>query len=131
MRPAMGPNRVFFPQAAVDQWLSEGRLEVIERELCISSHPRRYRLVEAAYVVAEVTGAPDDDDLVGRVKSLTYLEALGAEVLGDSMILGDSAYDLVPGWVGTLVPPVEPVERPELTEPEEEQLKRLLPPLSA
>lgn len=127
----MGPNRVFFPQAAVDQWLSEGRLEVIERELCISSHPRRYRLVEAAYVVAEVTGAPDDDDLVGRVKSLTYLEALGAEVLGDSMILGDSAYDLVPGWVGTLAAPGESAEGLELTEPEEERLRRLLPPRSA
>ena len=53
----------------------------------------------------EVSGAGDGHDLLGRVKTLPILEKLGAELVETSMLLGDAAYDVEPGWVGT---PVEP-----------------------
>ncbi|MGH7285925.1 MAG: hypothetical protein ACRELY_30775, partial [Polyangiaceae bacterium] len=43
---------------------------------------------------------PDSNDLVGRVKSKIFLLELGAELLETSMVLGDNAYDVVPGWIG-------------------------------
>jgi hypothetical protein len=49
-------------------------------------------------VVAEVTGAEDANELVGKVKSLAYLQELGAEILEGSMLIGDNAYDVVPGF---------------------------------
>ena len=52
-------------------------------------------------VVAEVTGTPDSFELVGKVKSKNFLHELGAEVLDQSMIIGDNAYDIVPGFLGT------------------------------
>lgn len=97
----MGPSRVFFPQGALDAWLAEGRVELAEGILVVRAERRRYRLIEAVRVLDEVTGAPDDHELIGRVKSLPFLHELGADVLEGSMVLGDNAYTVVPGWMGT------------------------------
>ncbi len=101
LRPVQ--NRVFFPQAALDQWLADGSIELRGTELSILAEARRYRLAEAARVTAEVTGSADANELLGRVKSKQYLDELGAELLETSMILGDNAYDVVPGWLASPV----------------------------
>jgi hypothetical protein len=94
-------NRVFFPQAALDEWLADGRIELTGHELSILAEARRYKLAEAAHVVKEVTGTADPNELIGRVKSVQYLDELGAELLEGSMILGDNAYDVVPGFLAS------------------------------
>ena len=48
-------------------------------------------------MIREVTGSPDANELIGRVKSTQYLEELGAELMEGSMILGDNAYASSPG----------------------------------
>lgn len=93
-------NRVFFPQAALDQWMIEGTVDLQGAELTILAEARRYRLLEAAHVLREVTGTPDPHELVGRVKSRAFLDELGAEIVEGSMVLGEHAYDVVPGWLG-------------------------------
>ncbi|MFO0618606.1 MAG: hypothetical protein U0414_38800 [Polyangiaceae bacterium] len=101
-------NRVFFPQTSLDEWIADDRVELAADELQIrpdgtSADPntaRRYRIVEAVRVLREVTDTPDPNDLVGKVKSKAYLAELGAEILESSMIIGDNAYDIVPGFAG-------------------------------
>ena len=93
-------NRVFFPQLALDHWITEGTIDLQGTELSITKEARRYRLAEAAHILKEVTGAPDVNELVGRVKSKQYLQELGAELLEDSLILGDNAYEVIPGFLG-------------------------------
>ena len=56
-------------------------------------------------IVTEVTGANDDRKIIGKVKAKRALDEIGAELLETSMILGENAYDVVPGWVGTPVGP--------------------------
>lgn len=73
-------------------------------------------------VVAEVTGANDEHKLVGKVKAKALLEELGAEILENSMILGDNAYDVVPGWAGAPEGPWAP--KPGGAASEEEMLRR-------
>ncbi|HQY64845.1 MAG: hypothetical protein IPQ09_02670 [Myxococcales bacterium] len=97
-------NRFFFPQQALDEWIVDGRIELANGELTIVSEGRVYRVAEAVRVLVEVTGAEDENELVGRVKSLAFLQELGAELLEGSMLIGDNAYDVVPGF--TAVPPV-------------------------
>jgi hypothetical protein len=97
----MGTNRVFFPQEALDRWLVEGRVEISGTELVIPNERRRYQLVEAIRVTAVEPGYADVAELVGKVKTVVYLSALGAELLGDSMVLSDSAYRVLPGWLGS------------------------------
>ncbi len=99
----MGNNRVFFPQAALDQWISDGKVDLSGDELTIKPEARRYRILEAARVVREVTGLPDANELVGKVKTREHLTGLGADLLENSMVLGDNAYDVIPGFVGSPV----------------------------
>ena len=96
----MAPNRAFFPQRALDAWLAEAKIEFTGRELVIRAAQRRYQVVEAARIIQEVSGQEDIYDLVGHVKSVTFLTELGAEILESSMLLGDNAYEVVPGFMG-------------------------------
>lgn len=83
----------------------DGKVDLVGNELVIIADGRRYHVVEAVRVVAEVTGAKDDREIVGKVKPMTALEEIGAEILESSMIIGDNAYDVVPGWMGTATTP--------------------------
>ncbi len=96
-------NRVFFPQAALDEWIVDGTVDLSGGELTILAEGRRYKLAEAVRVLREVSGSGDSHDLVGRVKPRAALEQLGAELVESSMLLGDAAYDVEPGWAGTPV----------------------------
>lgn len=94
-------NRLFFPQLAVDQWGIDGKIDLTSNELIVLADGRRYKVEEAVRVVAEVTGANEEHKLVGKVKPRRALEEIGAEILENSMIVGDNAYDVVPGWMAT------------------------------
>jgi hypothetical protein len=93
-------NRVFFPQAALDEWLGDDRVDLKNDELSIKGENRRFRIIEAVRVLREVTGSDDPHELLGRVKSCAFLNELGAELLQSSMIIGDNAYDVLQGFVG-------------------------------
>ena len=99
----MAPNRVFFPQRALDQWLAEAKIDFSARELVIKAENRRYNVVEAVRIIQEVSGTEDLFDLVGKVKSVNYLYELGAELLETSMVLGENAYEVIPGFLGSPV----------------------------
>lgn len=93
-------TRVFFPQTALDEWVSENRVDIKGEELTLKREGRRYRIIEAVRVLREVTGADDPHELLGRVKTRAFLMELGAELLEGSMILGDNAYDVIQGFIG-------------------------------
>jgi hypothetical protein len=54
-------------------------------------------------VLREVSGAGDASQLVGKVKTREWLEQQGAELVETSMLLGEAAYDVDPGWMGVPV----------------------------
>lgn len=99
----MGTNRVFFSQDSLDHWISESRVDLVGNELVVKAEGRRYRVVEAVHVLSEVSGTPDVHEIVGKVKSVLFVTELGAEILGRSMVLGDNAYEIVPGFMGTAI----------------------------
>lgn len=99
----MSKNRVFFPQEALDRWLVNGEVELAQGLLTIRAERRKYRLVEAARVMAEVSGLPDPHEVTGKVKTVGFLTELGASLLGESMVIADNAYEVVPGWLGSPV----------------------------
>jgi hypothetical protein len=102
LRP-MRENRLFVPQAMMDHWLSEARVEVEGEEMITKPEGQRFALTTAVLFKSEVTGSPDAHDLVGKVKDLEQIGALGGEHYADSVILGDNAYQVVEGFAGTLV----------------------------
>ena len=98
-------NRVFFPQLAIDTWGIDGKIDLSGTELIVVSEGRKFKVIECVYVVAEVTGANDPHGILGKVRPKAVLDELGAEILENSMILGDNAYDVIPGWAGTATTP--------------------------
>jgi hypothetical protein len=97
----MGKNRLFFPQEALDRWLVNRVADLSGDLLWLREPGQRFRLVEGVRVLNEVSGAEDPFDVCGTVRSVGYLLELGAELLGDSMIIAENAYQVVPGWLAT------------------------------
>lgn len=100
-------NRIFFPQEALDLWIADDKVDFAGDELTIKDDARKYRTVEAVRVLREVTGGVDPNELIGKVKSRAFLSELNAEILEGSMVIGDNAYDVVPGFVGVPVGTLE------------------------
>jgi hypothetical protein len=97
---SMGQNRVFFPQALLDTWIADDRVDLTGEELLLKDEGRKFKISEAVHVLREVAGAGDAPGMVGKVKTRAQLSALNAEILEGSMIIGDDAYDVVPGFIG-------------------------------
>lgn len=125
-------NRIFFSQAALDAWLSAGLIDLTGTELMVKEEGRAYRIADALYVTTEVASGQDPNDLVGRVRTRAYLEELGAEIVETSMILGDSAYDVVPGYVGAPSSAFEEHRKTRQAGPDSDEalLLQLVKPLS-
>ena len=100
----MARSRVFFPRQTLDAWLEEDSVELSIERLTMKSTGQVYQLTEAIRVLREVSGTPDGGALEGKVKAMADLRELGAEFLGDSMVLGDNAYEIVLGWLGAPEP---------------------------
>jgi hypothetical protein len=125
----MAANRIFFPTALLDVWIADERVELAGDELLLREEGRRYRIAEAVHVVTDVAGGGDGNKLLGKVKTQTQLQAISAEVLETSMIVGDDAYEVVPGFIGTPMGAAPaPQPSPEVPAPttEEELLAQFL-----
>jgi hypothetical protein len=97
----MASCRLFLSQEALDTWISQGRCAIDGEELTDSKNGQKFRLITGVRFMSEVTGQPDAAELVGKVKDVEQLEHLKAEHLHDSVVLGDNAYLVQEGFVGT------------------------------
>jgi hypothetical protein len=96
----MRPNRVFFPQALLDSWIADDRVDLGGDQLLLRDEGRRYKIEEAVHVIADAAGGADAAGLIGKVKTRSQLAEHNAEILENSLIVGDDAYEVVPGFVG-------------------------------
>jgi hypothetical protein len=96
----MGANRLFWPQEMLDQLIVDEKATIDDEVLSIDDDKLRYRVNQAVHFVADVGDGSDPHRLVGRVKELDALVEGGAEHLMDSVLLGDSAYQVIQGFSG-------------------------------
>lgn len=96
----MASSRLFLSQVALDRWLGEERAEVSGEELTLRPEGHRFRICTGVLFRGEVTGAGDGLGLVGRVKDLEQIAALGGDYSAGSVIVGDLAYEVEEGLVG-------------------------------
>jgi hypothetical protein len=104
----MGLSRVFVPQETLDQWLTDGRVEIDGELMTLKPEGKRFRLKSAFHFLSEVGGGGDAPGLVGKVKDADQLAGLGGEQYADSVIIEENAYEVAEGFVG------EPVNEPIL-----------------
>lgn len=99
----MGLNRLFVSQAKLDQWLSDGMVDVEGETMTTKPDGNRFELRTAVLFREELTGTGDPHTLVGKVKDLEQISSIGGEYAAGSVILGDNAYEVVDGFVGAPV----------------------------
>ena len=96
----MGVSRLFWPQELLDQWIVDEKISLDGERLTIQKEGRTYRVRQAVYFTADVGDGDDVHNLVGRVKEVQQLDEMGAEKYMDSVLIQDSAYQIVSGFVG-------------------------------
>jgi hypothetical protein len=97
--------RIFLSQDAVERWAAEGRVELTADAITPSAGPlagRRFPSEPALHVLRVAGGGGDEAGLAGRVKRVAELRAMGAELVGASILAGETAYDAEPGFLVTL-----------------------------
>lgn len=96
----MGKNRLFVSQTVLDRWLGEERIQVDGQVMMLMPERHRFDLETAVLFKSELTGAGDTHSLIGRVKDLEQITALGGDYSSGSVIFGDLVYEVVDGLVG-------------------------------
>lgn len=92
--------RIFVSQRRVQQWTEEGRVAIDGNQMSLPELGRTFKLTEAFFVQRAVSEDGDQFKLAGRVKTRTQIATLGGEVFLNSLIIGDTAYEGDPGFIG-------------------------------
>jgi hypothetical protein len=93
--------RMFIAQSTIEAWLDSGLAVLGDQRVELLARRATYALVPAVRFVAVVGDGPAAA-LVGRVLAEARVMALGGELVGSSVVLGDTAFEVEPGWIGTL-----------------------------
>lgn len=96
--------RLFLPQTTLEEWALDEKADLEDGKLVVRGERSAWPLAPAVHFVQCVAGN-DEQKLVQKVKTQEQLAALGAEHLSDSVILGETAYEVIPGYVAEVVPP--------------------------
>ena len=94
-------TKLFLPHATLEEWALDERADVRDDRLSVTHESGRFPVEPAVHFLSLVAGE-DVHRLVGTVKTASQLERLGAEHLEDSVVLGDAAFEVAPGYVTTL-----------------------------
>jgi hypothetical protein len=93
---------LFVSQALLDAWASQGRIDLDGGSIALLGGPgrgRRYALEPAVRLLRVAGGDGDAAGLVARVKSLAQVRELGGEAMADSVVVGEVAYEVEPGFL--------------------------------
>ncbi|HEX9288954.1 MAG TPA: hypothetical protein VF904_05470 [Anaeromyxobacteraceae bacterium] len=93
---------LFVSQAMLETWAEQGKIEFQGDVMTLLSgdgHGRSYALEPAVRFLKLLGAEQDPNALLAKVKSARQLRELGAEHLDDSVIVGDVAYEVQPGFL--------------------------------
>lgn len=94
-------DRMFIAQTTLEAWLDTGNVEVRENLVHLRKLARTY-LLEPAVRFVSVVPEGSAPTLIGKVLTERRILDLGGELLGNSVLFGESAFVVEPGYVGTL-----------------------------
>src|SRR5215475_10773605 len=92
------PVKLFLPQSTLEEWAGSDQADVRDQALVLSGETAKFPVEPAVHMKALVSG-PDEHQLLKKVKTEAQLAELGAERLADSVVAGDTAYDVVSGYL--------------------------------
>jgi hypothetical protein len=93
--------KIFISQGAIDGLVSSDQAEIAGSLLSFKGRPGGLDLVPASLFRRISAGHTDPHTLVGKVLDEEAILALGGETYMTSVLLGEIAYDVEPGFLGT------------------------------
>lgn len=90
------PN-LFISQEWVDLSNMDNKITLDAQQMVVKADGKAYRLTPAVRFL-KLDGGDDTAQLVGKVKTTKALEAMNADAMAESVILGDTAYRVQPGY---------------------------------
>lgn len=91
--------KVFIPQDLVDSWVTADKVDLSGEVMTFRGTAVILRMVPGYYFDHVSAGTDAGHDLLGRAKAKAAISALGAEAYMNSVILGETAYDVEVGFV--------------------------------
>ena len=96
--------RLFISQERLDTWNAEQRVTLSGDVMTLADDGRSFRIRPAVRFL-QVSGSGDDpNDLLDKVHDEDSLDEMGADHYMASVILGETAYDVQPGFLGDPLP---------------------------
>ncbi|HEY3356159.1 MAG TPA: hypothetical protein VGQ83_23105 [Polyangia bacterium] len=99
-----GHVRLFISQENLDRWTIEEKVGLDGEVLTLRDAELQVQLTPAMAVVRVAGGDADPHGLCGRVKTAAEITALGGEQYMTSLLIGETAYDVQPGFIGAPTP---------------------------
>ncbi len=96
---------LFVAQAMLDSWAEQGKIDFVGNVMTLlagEGRGRSYALDPAVRFLKVLGADTDPNQLLRKVKSLAQLRELGAEAVDTSVILGDVAYEVEPGFLAEM-----------------------------
>ena len=98
----MAAGLLFVSQAMLDAWAGQGKIDFVGNVMTLLTGEGRGRhyALEPAVRFLKVLGAEKDPNaLLTKVKPVSQLREMGAEQVERSVVLGDLAYEVEPGFL--------------------------------
>jgi hypothetical protein len=89
---------LFVPQTVLDKWSEQGRVHVEGEILKIVGANKAFQLTSAVRFL-KLEAGEDKAKLLQKVKTTDALKQMGAEVYMQSVLLGETAYEVQPGFL--------------------------------
>ncbi len=101
--------KLFLPEATLEEWALEAKADLQSQHLVIAEDKTVVPLTPAVHFSKLVSGS-DDKHLLSKVKSAAQLQNLGAEQMRESVIVGETAYEVVSGYIAEIQEPAGSAE---------------------
>ncbi len=98
----MAAGLLFVSQAMLDAWTEQGKIDFVGNVMTLlqgEGRGRHYALDPAVRFLKVLGSEADPNGLLTKVKPVSQLREMGAEQVEGSVILGEVAYEVEPGFL--------------------------------
>jgi hypothetical protein len=92
---------MFLAQTTLEAWLESGKADFSGSVVTLKEHHKTYELAPAVRVLSVIAGGTSP--LVGKVLPEQRILDAGGELLEDSVVFGEIAFQVAPGYIATQV----------------------------
>ncbi len=91
---------IFISQEQMEKYISEGVADISNNNIVLRLDKTYIgNLEDAVYFLRNVVNPSDSRDLIGRVLTKDEVKSLNADIMKNSVIIGDDAYDVEEGFM--------------------------------